>query len=188
MPTQKHVMTDHNWARIGPISWHWSYSDMVQSRGGPLLHGLFIRCIESLTQETHGVIITTVSHQNDVTTSFWRVNGVIITLWRHFDVMLTLWLRHVLGRLLLCVPSGINATRQEIDGKPPGALTTREVVRQPPLLGVRHSGHSNGNGGRNKAVRAKNGHNADSRFAPSRWETVLLCNAVSHWLGANLEF
>ena len=30
-------------------------------------------------------------------------------------------------------------------------------------------------------------HTADSRFAPSQWETVLLCNDVSHWLGANLE-
>ena len=29
--------------------------------------------------------------------------------------------------------------------------------------------------------------NADSRFAPSWWETALLCNDVSHWLGANLE-
>ena len=28
---------------------------------------------------------------------------------------------------------------------------------------------------------------ADSRFAPSRWETALLCNDVSHWLGANRE-
>ena len=28
---------------------------------------------------------------------------------------------------------------------------------------------------------------ADSRFAPSRWETALLCNAISHWLGASLE-
>ena len=28
---------------------------------------------------------------------------------------------------------------------------------------------------------------ADFRFAPSQWETVLLCNNVSHWLGANLE-
>ena len=27
---------------------------------------------------------------------------------------------------------------------------------------------------------------ADSRFAPSQWEMVLICN-VSHWLGANLE-
>ena len=27
---------------------------------------------------------------------------------------------------------------------------------------------------------------ADSRFAPSQWET-LLCNDVSHWLGASLE-
>ena len=30
-------------------------------------------------------------------------------------------------------------------------------------------------------------HRADSRLAPSQWETVLQCNAVSHWLGANLE-
>ena len=30
-------------------------------------------------------------------------------------------------------------------------------------------------------------HRADSRLAPSQWETSLLCNDVSHWLGANLE-
>ena len=28
---------------------------------------------------------------------------------------------------------------------------------------------------------------ADSRFAPSQWKMALLCNNVSHWLGANLE-
>ena len=28
---------------------------------------------------------------------------------------------------------------------------------------------------------------AHSRFAPSQWETVLLCNDLSHWLGASLE-
>ena len=28
---------------------------------------------------------------------------------------------------------------------------------------------------------------AGSRFAPSQWETALLCNDVSHWLGASLE-
>ena len=28
---------------------------------------------------------------------------------------------------------------------------------------------------------------ADSSFASSQWETALLCNDVSHWLGANLE-
>ena len=28
---------------------------------------------------------------------------------------------------------------------------------------------------------------AESRFAPSQWETVLLCNNVSHWVGASLE-
>ena len=28
---------------------------------------------------------------------------------------------------------------------------------------------------------------ADSRFAPSQWETALLCNNVSHWLGPSLE-
>ena len=27
----------------------------------------------------------------------------------------------------------------------------------------------------------------DSRFAHSQWEMVLLCNDVSHWLGASLE-
>ena len=27
---------------------------------------------------------------------------------------------------------------------------------------------------------------ADSRFVTSQWETALLCNDVSHWLGANL--
>ena len=29
---------------------------------------------------------------------------------------------------------------------------------------------------------------ADSRFAPSQWETVLLCNDISHWLGASLKW
>ena len=28
---------------------------------------------------------------------------------------------------------------------------------------------------------------ADYRFAPSQWETALLCNDVSHWLGTSLE-
>ena len=28
---------------------------------------------------------------------------------------------------------------------------------------------------------------ADSRFAPSQRETALLCNDISHWLGASLE-
>ena len=28
---------------------------------------------------------------------------------------------------------------------------------------------------------------ADSRFAPSQWQTALLSKDVSHWLGANLE-
>ena len=32
-----------------------------------------------------------------------------------------------------------------------------------------------------------NGSRAASSFAPSKWETVLLCSDVSHWLGANLE-
>ena len=27
----------------------------------------------------------------------------------------------------------------------------------------------------------------DSRLAPSQWETGLLCNDISHWLGASLE-
>ena len=30
-------------------------------------------------------------------------------------------------------------------------------------------------------------YSADSRFAPSQLETALLCNDVSHWLGASLE-
>ena len=30
-------------------------------------------------------------------------------------------------------------------------------------------------------------YRADARFAPSQWETTLQSNAVSHWLGANLE-
>ena len=31
-------------------------------------------------------------------------------------------------------------------------------------------------------------HNrADRRLAPSQWETVVLCNDVSHWLGTSLE-
>ena len=30
-------------------------------------------------------------------------------------------------------------------------------------------------------------YSADSSLAPSQWETSLQSNAVSHWLGANLE-
>ena len=30
-------------------------------------------------------------------------------------------------------------------------------------------------------------HRADSTFPPSQWETALLCNDVSHWVGASLE-
>ena len=30
-------------------------------------------------------------------------------------------------------------------------------------------------------------YRVDSRFVPSQWEMALLCNDVSHWLGANLE-
>ena len=29
-------------------------------------------------------------------------------------------------------------------------------------------------------------HRVDSRFAPSQWESALLCNDISHWLGASL--
>ena len=42
-------------------------------------------------------------------------------------------------------------------------------------VGVDHVSHTN------KYCRA------DSRFEPSQWETSLQSNAVSHWLGANLE-
>ena len=31
-------------------------------------------------------------------------------------------------------------------------------------------------------------YRADSRLAPSQWQTALQSNAISHWLGANLEF
>ena len=34
---------------------------------------------------------------------------------------------------------------------------------------------------------AETGIRADSRFAPSQWETALLCNNASHWLDTNLE-
>ena len=30
-------------------------------------------------------------------------------------------------------------------------------------------------------------YRVDSRFVPSQWETALLCNDVSHWLGTSLE-
>ena len=30
-------------------------------------------------------------------------------------------------------------------------------------------------------------YRADSRFVPSQWEIVLLCNDISHWLGTNLK-
>ena len=30
-------------------------------------------------------------------------------------------------------------------------------------------------------------HKADSRFAPTQWETLIQSKSVSHWQGANLE-
>ena len=33
----------------------------------------------------------------------------------------------------------------------------------------------------------ESGYRADSRFAPNQWETSLQSNAVSYWLGANLD-
>ena len=35
--------------------------------------------------------------------------------------------------------------------------------------------------------RSPSGTTADSRLAPSQWETPLQSNGISHWLGANLE-
>ena len=37
------------------------------------------------------------------------------------------------------------------------------------------------------ALLCYNNIRADSRIAPSQWETPLQSNAVCHWLGANLE-
>ena len=37
------------------------------------------------------------------------------------------------------------------------------------------------------AISAQTEYRADSWFAPSQWETALLCNDISHWLDANLE-
>ena len=36
-------------------------------------------------------------------------------------------------------------------------------------------------------IAADNKYRADSRFVPSQWETALLCNDISHWLGTSLE-
>ena len=36
-------------------------------------------------------------------------------------------------------------------------------------------------------IAMRKGYRADSRLAPSQWETALLCNDVSHWLGTNLK-
>ena len=38
-----------------------------------------------------------------------------------------------------------------------------------------------------KNINARSQTRADSRLAPSQWETSLQSNVVSHWLGANLE-
>ena len=43
-------------------------------------------------------------------------------------------------------------------------------------------------GGANTKITLEWAYNrADFRFEPSQWETVLLCNDVSHWLGGNIE-
>ena len=38
-----------------------------------------------------------------------------------------------------------------------------------------------------RQVHSENEYRANSMFAPSQWETALLYNAVSHWLGTHLE-
>ena len=38
-----------------------------------------------------------------------------------------------------------------------------------------------------RALNSFESFRADSRFAPSQWETTLLCNNVSHWLGLSLD-
>ena len=42
-------------------------------------------------------------------------------------------------------------------------------------------------GEKGKVINYVKGLRADSRFAPSQFETALLCNDISHWLGASLE-
>ena len=41
-------------------------------------HSFGLLCLVMVTQRTHDVIITSLLHQNDVATSFWRNNDVII--------------------------------------------------------------------------------------------------------------
>ena len=40
---------------------------------------------------------------------------------------------------------------------------------------------------RHRNATTENRHRVNPRLAPSQWETSLQSNAVSHWLGANLE-
>ena len=60
-----------------------------------------------------------------------------------------------------------------------GIAHVRRRARPPPCRrAVIKAIYENDNNGR---------YRADFRFAPSQWETSLQSNAVSHWLGTNLE-
>ena len=55
------------------------------------------------------------------------------------------------------------------------------------LRGYQDSNPTNGRQMARPTVHAQHSPRADSTFAPSQWETALLCNDVSHWRGASLE-
>ena len=57
------------------------------------------------------------------------------------------------------------------------------IAGNPPEFKIRHGWYA----WKLYHVKHENGHRYDSRLAPSQWETALQSNAVSHWLGTNLE-
>ena len=66
------------------------------------------------------------------------------------------------------------------------SLQRRMRVRLPPPHVTEHRPHSSHSPHKPGAGAKING-GTDSKFAPSQWETVLLCNDVFHWLGTGLE-
>ena len=107
-----------------------------------------------------------------------RNNDVVITSKRHFDVIKSKWHGFDLITML--------SLRHVFRGQVPPATTHLVTLWQ---LSVSVAL------GQNELIKSYLVHNnkdkiclrADSTFGPSQWETALLCNDVSHWLGAKQE-
>ena len=111
-----------------------------------------------------GALNSPVDSRRKISSSSWRQNDVALSFSCHNDVIIE-----------PCARGGhLNNTmmkwRKYVHVSPP-AGSVKRIFQLHCLFSFKWS----------------HGHRADSRFAPRQWKTALLCNDVSHWLGASLE-